>query len=157
MSDHGAVRYLVLALLATLALALAGCGGDVDPATTPAGRAQVKYLQDLYNGRFGPAYDSLHPAYKKIVSRSQFSDCAASTIPVGQLDSIDVLDVFDDPIQIPDAGEQKAKAVRVRLTSTSGETLEPFENHEVKVGDRWTWVMSDRAVTEYQAGRCPGA
>jgi hypothetical protein len=155
MSDHGAVRYLVLALLATFALA--GCGGDVDPATTPAGRAQVKYLQDLYNGRFGQVYDTLHPAYKKIVSRSQFIDCAASTITVGQLDSIEVLDVFDDPIQIPDAGEQKAKAVREQITSTSGETVGPFVYHEVKVGDRWNWILNDSAITAYKAGRCPGA
>jgi hypothetical protein len=154
MGDHGAVRYLVLALLATLALA--GCGGDVDPATTPAGRAQVRYLEGLYNGRFGAAYDTLHPAYKTIVSRSQFSDCAARTIPVGQLDSIEVLDVFDDPVQIPGSGEQKAKAVRVRITSTSG-TEVTFVNHEVEVEDRWDWVLSDKAVTAYQASRCPGA
>ena len=153
MSDHGAVRYLVLALLATLALA--GCGGDVDPATTPAGRAQVRYLEDLYNGRFGPAYDTLHPAYKTVVTRSQFSDCAASTIPVGQLDSIEVLDVFDDPVQIPGGDGRKAKAVRVRITSTSGQTV-TFVSHEVKVGDRWNWVLNDKAITEYQAGRCPG-
>jgi hypothetical protein len=147
-------RAALLALLLP-ALALAGCGGDVDPATTPAGRAQVKYLQDLYNGRFEQVYETLHPAYKKIVSRSQFIDCAASTIPVGELDSIEVLDVFDDPIQIPDAGEQKAKAVRQQITSTDGKTV-TFVSHEVKVADRWNWVLNDSAVTAYQAGRCPG-
>ena len=152
------IRHVKRALLAVLlpAVALAGCGGDIDPATTPAGRAQVQYLEGLYKGRFGPAYDTLHPAYKKIVSRSQFSDCAASTIPVGELDSIEVLDVFDDPVQIPDAGEQQAKAVRVRVTSTSGQSV-TFVNHEVKVTDQWAWVLSDSAVTAYQAGRCPGA
>jgi hypothetical protein len=154
MSDHGAVRYLVLGLLATFALA--GCGGDVDPATTPAGRAQVRYLEDLYNGRFGQAYDTLHPAYKTVVSRSQFSDCAASTIPVGQLDSIEVLDVFDDPVQIPGGDGQKAKAVRVRITSTSAQTV-TFVSHEVKVADRWNWILNDSAITAYKAGRCPGA
>jgi hypothetical protein len=151
------IRHVKRAFLAVLlpAVALAGCGGDIDPATTPAGRAQVQYLEGLYKGRFGPAYDTLHPAYKKIVSRSQFSDCAASTIPVGELDSIEVLDVFDDPVQIPDAGEQKAKAVRVRVTSTSGQSI-TFVNHEVEVADRWNWVLSDSAATAYQAGRCPG-
>jgi hypothetical protein len=141
-------------LLATFALA--GCGGDVDPATTPAGRAQVQYLEGLYKGRFEQAYDTLHPAYKKIVSRSQFIDCAASTVPVGQLDSIEVLDVFDDPVQIPDAGEQQAKAVRVRITSTSGSAI-TFVNHEINVSDRWNWVLSDSAISAYRAGRCPGA
>ena len=154
MSHHGVVRYLFPVLLSTFALA--GCGGDVDPATTPAGRAQVKYLEGLYQGDFGAAYDTLHPAYKTIVSRSQFADCAASTIPVGQLDSIEILDVFDDPIQIPDAGEQEAKAVRVRITSDTGTAI-TFVNHEVEVQDRWNWVLSDSAVSAYRAGRCPGS
>ena len=154
MSDHGVVRYLFPVLLATLALA--GCGGDVDPATTPAGRAQVEYLEGLYRSDFAGAYATLHPAYKKIVPRSQFIDCAASTIPVGQLDSIEILDVFDDPIQIPDAGEEKAKAVRVRITSDTGTAI-TFVNHEVNNADRWNWVLSDSAVSAYRAGRCPGA
>jgi hypothetical protein len=150
----GTVRCLVLVFAATLLLA--GCGGDVDPATTPAGHAQVQYLENLYAGRFGEAYAALHPAYRKIVSRSLFSDCAASTIPVGQLDSIEVLDVFDDPVQIPDAGKQQAKAVRSRLTSTSGKSF-TFVSHEVKVGNRWFWVLNDSAVSAYNAGRCPGS
>ncbi|MEP6909387.1 MAG: hypothetical protein ABI896_03015 [Actinomycetota bacterium] len=146
------MRYLVPVLLATLALA--GCGGDVDPATTPAGRAQVDYLENLYNGRFAEAYAALHPAYKNIVSRSQFSDCAASTIPAGQLDSIEVLDVFDDPVQILGAGSERAKAVRVRITSTSGQNV-TFVSHEVQVGNRWYWVLNPAAVTAYKAARCP--
>lgn len=146
-------RALLIVLLAVAGLA--GCGGDVDPATTPAGRAQVDYLEDLYNGRFAQAYAALHPAYKKTVSRTQFADCAAGTISVGQLDSIDVLDVFDDPVRIPGSGEQQAKAARVRLSSTDGKNV-TFVSHEVKVGDRWYWVLNDSAVAAYKAGRCPG-
>jgi hypothetical protein len=146
------------ALVAVLlgAVALAGCGGDVDPATTPAGHAQVQYLENLYNSRFAQAYASLHPAYKKLVSRSLFSDCAGSTVSTGQLDSIEVLDVFDDPVQIPGAGKKPAKAVRTRITSTSGKTV-TFVGHQVQVGTRWFWVLNDSAVAAYKAGHCPGA
>lgn len=149
------VKRTALALLLA-AVALTGCGGETDPATTPAGRAQVDYLEDLYNGRFGPAYAALHPVHKQIVSRSLFTDCAVSTIPTGQLDSIEVLDVFDDPIQLSDTDEEQAKAVRVRLTSNDGKSI-TFVSHEVKVGDRWYWVLNDSAIRAYQAGRCPGA
>jgi hypothetical protein len=137
-------------------LFLAGCGGDIDPATTPAGRAQVDFLQDLYNGRYAQAYATLHPIYKQLVTRSQFSECAASTIPPGQLDLIEILDVYNDPVRFPGGQEQEAKAVRVRITSTSGETLDPFVRHEVKVGNKWYGVLNDSAVTAYKAGRCPG-
>src|SRR5262245_65607057 len=86
-----------LALLAVAAvLVLPACGGDVDPAATPAGRAQVVLLDDLYNGQFEKAYAELHPAHQAIVSRELFVRCAQETVPVGQLDSIEILDVFDD-------------------------------------------------------------
>lgn len=147
------MRWILSAFLALLLIA--GCGGDVDPATTPAGRAQIDYLENLYEGRFGPAYAALHPTHKQLVSGQFFADCAASTIAVGQLDSIEVLDVFDDPVRIG-AGEQEAKAVRVRLSSTTGRTV-TLVGHEVKIGDRWYWVLNDSAIRAYQAGRCPGA
>jgi hypothetical protein len=148
------VRWILSGFLALLLVA--GCGGDVDPATTPAGRAQVQYLEDLYGGRYAQAYATLHPIYKQIVSQSQFSDCAASTIPPGQLDSIEILDVFDDPVQFPAGREQDAKAVRVRITSTSGKAI-TFVSHEVKVGNKWYWVFNDAAVSAYKKGQCPGA
>ena len=59
-----------IALLAFVAfLALPACGGEVDPARTPAGAAQVRLLEDLYNGRFGQAYADLHPSHQAIVPR----------------------------------------------------------------------------------------
>jgi hypothetical protein len=147
-------RAAIAVLLASAALA--GCGGETDPATTPAGRAQVDYLDDLYNGRFTRAYANLHPIHKQVVSRSDFSKCAAGSIAVGEVDTIEVLDVFDDPVEISSNGEQRAKAVRVRLTSSDGKSV-TFVNHELNVGDRWYWVLNDSAIRAYQAGRCPGA
>ena len=151
MGDHERVRYL--APLLVLA-ALAGCGGDVDPAETPAGRAQAFVLEDLYNGRVDRAYTALHPAYQRIVPRSRFLACAKK-VPLGKLDSIEVLDVFDETTRVPGLGEQRGKAVRVRLTSTTGDTT-TFVNHELKVGDGWRWVLNDSALRDYEAGRCPG-
>ena len=134
---------------------LAGCGGEVDLARTPAGAAQVQLLENLYDGQFDQAYAALHPAYQRIVSRARFEHCSHDAA-LGKLDSIEVLDVYNDPVQVPGAGRQQAKAVRVRLTSSDGATA-TFVNHEVKLGTRWRWVLTPEAVRVYQSGRCPTA
>jgi hypothetical protein len=145
-----------LAMLAFAALlALPACGGDVDPARTPAGRAQVVLLDDLYNGRFEQAYAELHPSHRATVSRALFVRCARETVPAGQLDSIEILDVFDEETKGLELGDAPSKAVRVRLTLADGGST-TFVNHEVKVGDRWRWVLNKAAIDAYKAGRCPG-
>ena len=146
-----------IALLAFLALlVLPACGGDVDPGRTPAGTAQVRLLDQLYNGRFDEAYADLHPAHKKIVSRALFTRCARETVPTGQLDSIEILDVFDEKTEGLSLGDEPSKAVRVRLTLADGGST-TFVNHEVKVGDRWRWVLNKAAINAYKAGTCPGS
>ena len=147
------MRRLILGGLA-LAVLVAGCGGDVDPARTPAGMAQVRFLEDLYNGRLQNAYETLHPAYQRVVPRSKFLACTRRA-GLGGLDSIEILDVYDDPVTLPDGGKVGAKGVRVRLTSTSGEAT-TFVSHEVKVGPRWRWVLNDQALGAYRSGKCPG-
>ena len=145
-----------IALLAFVALLmLPACGGEVDPAGTPAGAAQVSLLEDLYNGRFAEAYADLHPSHQRIVSRSLFVRCARQTIPVGTLESIEILDVFDDETRGLLLDGEPTKGVRIRLTLTDGGST-TFVNHEVKVGERWRWVLSQAAIEAYRAGRCPG-
>jgi hypothetical protein len=145
-------RVLVAALAAVVVVA--GCGGNHDPALTPAGLAQVRFLEQLYRGNLTGAYATLHPAYQRIVTRKRFVACTRKTA-LGGLDSIDVLKVYDDPVDIPGEGRVPAKAVRVRLTSSNGEAT-TFVNHEVEVGSEWRWVLNAAAAHAYKAGRCPG-
>jgi hypothetical protein len=152
LGNDGRVLRLVVAVLAAAVL-VAGCGGEVDPARTPAGSAQVHFLEDVYNGRLDRAYGSLHPAFQRIVPRARFVECTRRA-RLGGLDSIEILEVYDDPVEIPGSGKVRAKAVRVRLTSSSGDTT-TFVSHEVKVGPRWRWVLNDAATRAYRAARCP--
>jgi hypothetical protein len=142
------------ALLGLIAVLAAGCGGEEDPAATGAGSAAVRKYEALYGGNFGRAWDELHPAHQRIVSRARFSQCARQTIAVGDLESIEVLDVFDDDIHVAGLRERMAKAVRVRVSSFHGESFTVAE-HEVKVGDRWRWILNSSAVDAYRRGRCP--
>lgn len=147
------MRWSLLALGATLLLA--GCGGNSDPGRTPAGLAQVQFLNDLYNGRLDSAYATLHPAYQRFVPRARFVTCTRKAA-LGRVDSIDVIDVYDSPVEIPGSGRVGAKAVRVRLTSPDGGSA-TFVNHEVEVGSGWRWVLNAAGARAYRAGRCPGS
>ena len=144
-----------LAPLACVALlVLPACGRDVYLAPTPAGMAQGELLNDLYDGRFGAAYDDLHLTHQNLVPRALFIRCARETIPVGELDAIEILDVFDDETRAPLLGGEPTKGVEIRLTFTNGDSTEPFVNHEVREGGRWRWMLNQKAIDEYQAGRC---
>jgi hypothetical protein len=142
------------ALLGVVVVLAAGCGGEEDPAATGAGAAAVRKYEDLYSGNFGRAWEELHPAHQRIVSRARFAGCAGEEIAVGDLESIEVLDVFDDDIRVVGLRERRAKAVRVRVSSFHGESF-TVADHEVKVGDRWRWILNSAAVEAYRQGRCP--
>jgi hypothetical protein len=144
-------RWALLALVAFLAV---GCGGEEDPAATGAGAAAVRKYENLYSGNFGRAWDDLHPAHQRVASRTRFAQCARQAIAVGDLESIEVLDVFDDDIRVAGLSERRAKAVRVRVSSFHGESFTD-EDHEVEVGDRWRWILNSAAVGAYRQGRCP--
>jgi hypothetical protein len=111
-------------------------------------------MENLYDGRFERAWAELHPAHRRVVPRALFARCSEQTISTGELESIEVLDIFDEDISIPRIPEETAKAVRVRVASLDGETF-TVENHEVQVGERWHWVLNAPSVRAYEQGRCP--
>ena len=147
-------RLTAISAAALLALACAACGGEEDLSASGAGEAQVEVLDNLYGGRYDLAWDDLHPKHQQVAPLSRFVRCSAEVAPRGALESIEVLDVFDDDAVIPGIAEDEAKAVRVRVNSLEGDS-DTFVNHQVKVGEKWHWVLNAAAVRAYQQKRCP--
>ena len=137
-----------------LALVCAACGGDEDLASSGPGEAQVEVLDNLYGKRYDLAWDDLHPKHQQVAPLRRFVRCSAQFTPTGDLESIEVLDVFDDDAAIPGIKGGETKAVRVRVNSLEGDS-DTFVNHQVKVGEKWHWVLNAGAVRAYQQGRCP--
>ena len=147
-------RLPAICTLVLLVLACTGCGGEQDLASSGPGAAQVEVLDNLYGGRYDLAWEDLHHAHQRIAPRSRFVRCSAQVAPKGDLESIEVLDVFDDKEVIPGIDDGETKAVRVRVNSLEGDT-DTFVNHQVKVGEQWRWVLNAAAFSAYQQGRCP--
>jgi hypothetical protein len=147
-------RLTAIGATGLLALACAACGGEENLAESGAGQAQVQVLENLYDGRYDRAWADLHPTHKQIAPLRLFVRCSAQVAPTGDLESIEVLDVFDDEAVIPGIEDGEAKAVRIRVNSFEGDS-DTFVNHEVKVGKKWRWVLNAGAVQAYQQKRCP--
>lgn len=143
-------------MVATLvALALAGCGGEEDLAASGPGKAQVALLENVYGGQYKRAWADLYPTHRAVAPLGRFVRCSRQVEPTtGTLESIEVLDVFDDDVVIPGIGDEEMKAVRLRVASLEGDR-DTFVNHAVKVGDRWLWVLNAKSFSAYQQGRCP--
>ena len=147
-------RLTAICAAGILALACAACGGDEDLASSGPGEAQVEVLDNLYGGRYDVAWRDLHPQHQQIAPLELFVRCSAQVAPTGNLESIEVLDVFDDNAVIPGIDGGQVKAVRVRVNSLEGDS-DTFVNHQLKVGERWHWVLNADAFRAYQQKRCP--
>jgi hypothetical protein len=147
-------RLTAIGAAALLALAIAGCGGEEDLSARGPGAAQVALLENLYGGEYARAWLALHPAHQQIAPRARFVRCARQVAPRGDLEAIEVLDVFEDDATIAGIPEAETRAVRLRVTSFQGDS-DTFVNHAVRVGDTWRWVLNDESVEAYRRNRCP--
>jgi hypothetical protein len=147
-------RLTAFGAAALLAFALTGCGGEEDLSASGPGAAQVALLENLYGGQYDRAWLELHPAHQRIAPRERFVRCARQVAPRGELEAIEVLDVFDDNVTLAGIPEAETRAVRLRVSSFGGDS-DTFVNHAVRVGDAWRWVLNDESVEAYRRNRCP--
>lgn len=136
-------------------------GAALVPSESP-GDFLKRHLEYELSGQFGRSWDELHPAHQKVVSRDRYGACrselfARDAVPA-RLESFDVLEVEDEPIDLPEIPEQTWKAVRVKFTVRGGaETQLAVDTvHAIQVRNRWTWVLPASAYRAYEEGSAPG-
>jgi hypothetical protein len=144
-------RILLLALLVALA---AGCALSENEQDRTAGVEVKDVIEQEYVGDYGTVWDSLHPRHQRLVSRKEYEDCRRTIDVSGTIESVLVLDVRDEPLTVYGlAPRTPSKAVKVRVTTDEGEYTATY--HVVRVGDRWRWVLSDKAARGFARGPCP--
>lgn len=148
-----------LALLAVLALA-AGCGGGGKPAQDPGDFVRT-LVRNLYHGRSGTAWETLHPLHKATVSRARYIECERLEPLEGDVRRFDVVRVADGPSTIPGSGDEvDGTAVTFRvLLALPGLQPQPVTHtaHVFAVDGHWTWVIGPDDFAAYAAGDCPAS
>jgi len=171
------MRTLLLVALASTALLFMGCNSNQKTSTAPqlttaeaidavavtgtpkphesAGDAVKRQFDFISKGQWGREWDELHPGQQAVVPREKYVDCAnATNVNLTGL-SVDVIETYDDPMDISGVPEKTSTAVTVKLTTEASKNAETNTVHEVLVAGEWRWVLNNDAIAAYQAGHCP--
>ncbi len=142
-----AIRVL---LVATVAVTLAGCGGDDGAAEAVEDR-----LVELGSSNYAGAWEGLHPAQQRVVSRDLFVRCGveAEAEKDPTIDDIEILETDKVKKDIPWVGEVDVTEIKVRMTQ--GESSREAFYDMVKVDGEWRWTLTDRSLSAFEAGTCP--
>ena len=178
------MRPALVTVLFAAALTLAACGGDKEstPSETTAVSPTVEatptetettsaepsespgeFLERILGyetkGQHGRAWDALHPGHQRLVTRERFDDCRSQRFENVSVEivSFDVIETYDDPINIVGVPEKTSKAVTYRLRARSGDQTETVTDtaHAVQLGDEWVWLLTQSDARDYKAGTCP--
>jgi hypothetical protein len=144
-------RILTAVFLAALA---AGCALSENEQDHQAGTAVKDVLEREYVGDYGTAWDLLHPRHQRFVTRQEYEECRRGIDVAGAIETVLILDVRDRPLTVYGLRPRTpAKQVKVRVTTDETEYTASY--HVVRVGDRWRWVLSDRAARGFARTDCP--
>ena len=151
---------MLRAPLAALAAALlvAGCGGAAKPAEDPGDFVRT-LVRNLYQGRSGAAWESLHPLHKAKVSRARYIACERLEPLQGTVRRFDVVRVADQPSTVPGSSDEvdsTAVTFRVLLALPGLQPLPVTHTaHVFAVDGHWTWVIGPDDFAAYAVGDCP--
>jgi hypothetical protein len=150
------------ALVSVLALFAAGCGNGKHSATTTlartngdqaAAQAVVRVQAELRRGNFATAWQSLHPAEKRVITARRLASCyPRNAFP--RTVTFRASEVRDVVWEVPGTSTiSEAKEVTV-TASSAGKKIATFEQHTVRVNGTWTWMLSRQYFARAKRGAC---
>ena len=121
----------------------------VIPDTDGAAAGVVEWYSLQFTGPVSDYYDFLHPAQQARIRKSLYLSCFGTPLTGAKVPSLIVTNIAVLPINLPEIPQKTATAVTFVVDNT---TVRRF--YTVKAGGKWRWIMGDKEVKTYEAGRC---
>lgn len=149
-------------LLVAVAVLAAGCGSGKKQTSTAAQTPQldesaarfvVQIQAELKQGKFTQAWQTLHPAEKRVVSVQKLASCYPKDEFPGTV-TFRATKSRDVHWLVPGTKNTVvAKEVTVTANS-SGDGKQTFQQHLVRRGTGWVWMLSKHYFDAAKSGSC---
>jgi hypothetical protein len=157
------VRKGSIAVAAAVAALAAGCGSSGSKGTTThadnpavdesAARFVVKVQAQLKRGQFAQAWQTLHPAEKRVVTAQRLASCYPKNQFPGTV-TFRATKTRDVRWLVPGSKDSvDAKEVTVTATLADG-SKQTFLQHLVRRGSGWSWMLSRQYFNAARRGSC---
>ena len=144
------------AALAAVAL-VAGCGGGDSKPDQDPGEFISQLVHHVAAGRYAQAWTTMYPPHQRIATRKEYLRCEPMTPFPGKVESVRILEVFDEPVEVAGQAEDvESTAIIVRLTVRAANERDRFDStfHAVAVDGKWTWFLPESRYAAYVVGDC---
>ena len=135
-------------LVGIVLLLAVACGDAGSTTTSDPGDAMVQIMEYAASDQRARQWESLHPVHQEVATRTAYIKCSDGGIA---LDSIEVIEVFEESIPIALLGETETTAITTEVTL--GDYSERLTTHLVDVDGEWRWTLD--AIDAYEGGGCP--
>ncbi len=148
--------FVTIAAIALVAVAPAGAGTPESPEAF-----MTRVLRLTVEARYAQAWALLHPAHQRLASRGRFVRCRSAdpTLAPYRLVSARFIEKRYVRIDSPGVPQHTSTQVilRFRIADDTGRSLAPTDAtvRAVWIDTRWAWVLPDREIPAFRAGRCP--
>lgn len=150
-----------LALIAVVVLA-AGIGtvpAAAAPETPEAFMARV--LRLTVEARYAQAWALLHPGHQQLAPKALFVRCRSTDPTLGRYRLLSARFVSKRYVRIDSPGVPQHTSTQVvlrfRISDPNGSAQSAADAtvRAVWIDTRWAWVLPDRDIPAFRAGRCP--
>ena len=145
---------------ATAVTTAAGTTTAEAPTETPA-RFLVRVNEQILKGQFGRAWESLHPAQQTFLRRSELAACHG-TVQYPANATFRVTETYREPYEVFGTKlTRPSTAVTIQVVVSYEEegeritsVIETFTQHAFRVGNRWTWIVSQPSAEQAKSDSC---
>lgn len=161
-----AVLVAALAGFGAVVIAVGGTAPDranAEPATSTGPDAAAfarRVVRLIAQNRYEQAWRRLHPSHQRSAGYSAYVTCEKLSPIPGRLVSVTTGPPADKAVALPPGRIVPSKAVFVEIVlrdlATKESTIVATTIHAIPFQGGWRWILPQKRLAEYAAGRCPG-